>query len=627
LDQRTITDPDGSRPAAVAGVRGSAARRRWAVAGPGLAVALSYLAAARALYGGFAWFPRQQIPLSPSSDEVQQTWFLGWEAHAVSHLADPFFTTALNFPHGVNLLANTAMPLLGWLGAPITWAFGPLATYVVLLELGFAASALSAALCARRLGAGWWASWFVGAAFGFGAHRLVNGAIHVFLAVDVVLPWVLFAAIRLAQRRWGARRFGLVVGVLLSVEYLVSSERMGIEVLALAVVLVVDLAARRSRARLLELARAYGLAVAVAVVLLAVPLWYFEFGPQSITGAPHEGASVVGLSLRAMVQPGPWAWWAPLGRLSSGPQFLQAPWYPDGYFGAPILALAVVGALRRWRDPLVRGAVGLGVLFAALAVGPSLVIPGVHLSIWSPYRLAVKLPLIQDVLPDRYLEVVVLVVAWLAAQAFVGVRPRAVSVRARVYAALAVTLGAASVLSLAPAHQVAAVATGTPRWLDSAAARHALPEGTGVLTYPYAVTLFDSAMLDQAQSGLWYDLVGGQAIVPGPSGHNSGVRPLEPTVVFDALYRASQFDSSAPVTAFRFPVGPLPSLDARTAAQFRRFARRQHISEVLWRRYGYHPELALAYLSAAFGPGRAYANGAVRVWRISRGSPRGLRSP
>ena len=55
-------------------------------------------------------------------------WFLEWPAFALAHGHNPFYSTALFHPTGVNLLSNTGVLALGVPLAPVTWLFGPVAT-------------------------------------------------------------------------------------------------------------------------------------------------------------------------------------------------------------------------------------------------------------------------------------------------------------------------------------------------------------------------------------------------------------------------------------------------------------------------------------------------------------------
>ena len=76
-------------------------------------------------------------------DSALFLWFLEWPAYALAHGHNPFFSTALFHPGGINLLANTSVLAIGIPLAPVTWLFGPVATLNVASTLGPALSALA----------------------------------------------------------------------------------------------------------------------------------------------------------------------------------------------------------------------------------------------------------------------------------------------------------------------------------------------------------------------------------------------------------------------------------------------------------------------------------------------------
>ena len=82
------------------------------------------------------------------------TWFLAWPAFALRHGLDTLYSTYLFHPTGVNLLSNTAEVGVGLVLAPVTWAFGPVATLNTALTLSPALSALAMYVLLRR-----WVSW------------------------------------------------------------------------------------------------------------------------------------------------------------------------------------------------------------------------------------------------------------------------------------------------------------------------------------------------------------------------------------------------------------------------------------------------------------------------------------
>ena len=93
------------------------------------------------------------------------------EPFALSHGLNPFLTSYLNAPFGVNLVVNTSMTLLAIVGWPVTAAIGPVAAFNVLLRLGIALSGLAMYGAVRR-----WVSWWP-AAYVTGAVVPVDGGL------------------------------------------------------------------------------------------------------------------------------------------------------------------------------------------------------------------------------------------------------------------------------------------------------------------------------------------------------------------------------------------------------------------------------------------------------------------
>ena len=92
-------------------------------------------------------------------DNSLVTWFLAWPAYAISHGLNPLYSTDLFYPKGLNMLSNVGMLGIGVPLAPVTWAFGPIATLNVALTLAPVLSALGMFVLLRR-----WVTW-VPAAF------------------------------------------------------------------------------------------------------------------------------------------------------------------------------------------------------------------------------------------------------------------------------------------------------------------------------------------------------------------------------------------------------------------------------------------------------------------------------
>ncbi len=225
-------------------------------------------------------------------DTSQFTWFLAWPAYAIAHGLNPLYSTAMGYPHGVNLLANTSEVALGVMLAPITWAFGPIATLNVALTLAPALSGLAMFALLRR-----WTSWspaaFVGGLlYGFSPMVLSNfESAHLNVTMLIVPPLVVACLDELVVRQRGRPiATGALLGVLLAVQFFIGTEYLAIMVLFGAIGLAfVTLYSRVKLPQVFEeqapfAVRGIKAAAVTAVVLLAYPAWFALFGPASLPG-------------------------------------------------------------------------------------------------------------------------------------------------------------------------------------------------------------------------------------------------------------------------------------------------------------------------------------------------------
>ncbi|HZU80310.1 MAG TPA: hypothetical protein VE991_10385, partial [Acidimicrobiales bacterium] len=139
------------------------ARNGWVVA----AAAALYLAAGFALWW-HAWRAPGSTIATASADPDQNVWWLAFLPHALGHAMSPFFTRAMYFPSGVNVVSNTSFPAVALLLSPVTALFGPLVSFNLAVSVVPAANAFTAFVVFRRY-VQWDAARFVGALlYGFG---------------------------------------------------------------------------------------------------------------------------------------------------------------------------------------------------------------------------------------------------------------------------------------------------------------------------------------------------------------------------------------------------------------------------------------------------------------------------
>ena len=455
------------------------------------------------------------------------TWFLEWPAYALAHGLNPLYSTAMFHPSGVNLLANTAEVGIGTVLAPVTWLFGPVATLNVALTLAPMLSALAMFALLRR-----WVTWapaaFVGGLlYGFSPFILVSLTdAHLMLGMAPIPPLVVLCLDEILVRQH--RRpvaSGVVLGLLVTVQFFIGTEVLVLTVIAgaIGVAFVVIAALVRheiSPPQVRHAVTALLVGAGTALVLLAYPVWFALAGPAHLSGpiwGPHSYTSYGGTTIGRYVLPSaPSAEATALGHRFGG---YQAPTLSPQYLGLGLLAVLFAGLVLWRRDRRLW-------CFAVVGMATVPLSSGLSLHGWSLWRLFVKFPLMENVIPSRFL-----IITYLAAAVMLGVivDHTAVSVgqwwesspapRRHVPDLPARRLGslAGLVVSLVALVPVAwYFADGVPFTTQSVAVptwfRQEAPKGAGrpvVLVLPAPFALYQGAMTWQAVDRMSFDLVGG----------------------------------------------------------------------------------------------------------------------
>ncbi|MGA8724718.1 MAG: hypothetical protein WB565_06730 [Acidimicrobiales bacterium] len=523
---RELPDANPSVPSALGApapirVAGSSRHRATLLAAGG------YLGLAIALWS-HVWTSR---PASTTTcgcgDSSLFTWFLAWPATALAHGLDPFFTTAMGYPHGVNLLANTSVPAFGLLLAPVTWLFGPIVTLNVALTLAPALSGFAMFVLLRRWVRFAPATFVGGLLYGFSPFVLVSLAdAHLMLGMAFVPPLVAAGLDEvLFRQRARPVAAGVVLGLLVTLQFFVGTEVLVMMLVlgALWVVAVLVAAAlawpEALRRHVRYAAVALGVATATAGALLAYPVWFALAGPAHFSGLVWPGLHVAraGTSVHDYFLPEP-----PLSTGFFGHAMsvviggAQGPVLSSQYLGLGMFAVIVIG-LVVWRRDRRLWAFAL---LAAISVALSF---GVRYGSWSPWGLVAHLPLFENVSPSRFAlftelataAMVALVVehAYDAARLWSAAHDRARS--SRVARRSLPFLAAAAVAALAVAPPAVYFATSlpittqpvlVPVWFSTVGNRVGAGQVVLVLPAPFGVT--QSAMTWQAVDRMDFSMAG-----------------------------------------------------------------------------------------------------------------------
>jgi hypothetical protein len=448
------------------------------------------------------------------------TWFIEWPAYAIAHGLNPFYSTATGYPGGVNLPGNTSVLAIGVVLAPVTWVFGPIASMNVALTLAPALSALSMFALVRRWVAWSPAAFFAGLLYGFSPFVLMSLTdAHLMLGMAVIPPLIVLCLDELLFRRKRSPvRTGLVLGLLVTVQFFIGSEILIIMavVVVIGLVVVAVWAAWRHPADLRQGLHhtivGLGAAAVTGGVLLAYPVWFALAGPAHLSGLvwPRFYPAYGGTVAKQFVLPAPALstgfFGSAMSRVVGGS---QGPVLSSEYFGFGAVVV-VVGGLVAWRHDR---RMWLLAVMAAISAVLSL---GANRHVFLPWQLAAHLPQLENISSSRFVLFTYLCVAGLLGlivdhchTAWPGRPAWTAGLVGTVVAAVAVVPVA---VYLATALPFTTQPVLLPTWFRTVA-----PHLTGkpvllVLPAPFAVS--QSAMTWQAVNRMHYSMAG----QGGPSG-------------------------------------------------------------------------------------------------------------
>ena len=461
-------------------------------------------------------------------DPAQEVWFVAWPAWAITHLHSILFSNVVNVPHGANLLSNTSGPLVGVVLAPVTWLFGPVTATNVALTLAPALSAWACFAALRPL-----VNWKAGAipaalVFGYSAALVTSLTFgHVSVTVLVIPPFLFTTLYEIVIRQeHSVARDGLLLAALLVVQFFISPEILVMCLLlgAVGLLAVVAVGWRQLRPRAGHALPALGIAGAVTLAVLAYPTWFGLAGPQSVTGVLFALAPISGVPLSGLLVAGPYG--TPADEYIRFAGYLGRSGPPPDYVGWGV-ALAGLGSLvAARRRPLTWLLLLLAAATFWLALGGYLISGPAWLGRpWLPWRDLSAWPVLKEILPDQFVPLVTLFLAFLIAvglDALHGAYRHPGSWLAAHRSALSgvATLAVAAV-ALTPVFMtfeapLRVVRVHTPPYLRDAATRP--PAGNVVLTVPFAVSGSTQPMLWQAMQGMRFRLAGAALKTPNVLG-------------------------------------------------------------------------------------------------------------
>lgn len=427
--------------------------------------------------------------------------WLQWDAYSVTHGLNPLHNGYLQAPYGMSAVWNTSVLALGIPLTPITYLFGAPASFNLIMVASPILSALAASKWLRRH-VDTIPAFLGGLIYGFSPFVIGQSAGHAHLTFLALIPLIVIC---LENVFWYSERplwpSAPLLGLLVALQYFISSEILLMLAISMvpAVIVLVAFRWRETKLRAKQVTVAAGVAIGVAVVLLAYPL-LDQFSDAYRMDKPVQTAS-------DFIGKKSYLWEATSALAFHGNPPADRAVENGMYVGWPlgIALLITVIVLRR------RMYVWLAVIVAGFAVvcEVDLHIGGVEVSPLTHLQRLV--PLTASVLPMRFASVFFLAAAFLFA---LGVAElMRVGVTRRWVGAVGAVLVLVTLASLLPGKTRATPAVfKTPEFFTSDVMKQTIPEGSTVMIAPMASSVNVVAEYWQVKANFWFKQLGGYGL-------------------------------------------------------------------------------------------------------------------
>lgn len=420
-----------------------------------------------------------------AANEDDHGFFLFVLAHAeraVFHGEALFYTDRLNFPDGINMMANTSILALGVPVSPITHWLGPGVSMALLITIGLGGTAAAWYWVLGRHFVGHRSAAFVAGLWGGFAPTMVSHANgHINFTVLILVPFLFWRVAKIREAGKSLRN-GVVLGLLITAQVFVNEEILLFVALACAIFTVSWLLMHRDQISTVWKPGLISLAVAAGTsgVLLAYPLFQQFLGRQHYRGLPFA-PDVYVTDLASYVF---YARQSIAGHAELAESLSVSATEDNSFFGLPLVVLLVVCTVLTWRSKSMRAVVITGLVFVIIASGPTLVVGGKDTEVPMPLFFVSHLPLINLITTTRFTMVVVWACTFLLAFATDRVLEDQEPAAVRRRVVLWWVTVAVALLPVAPKPLITAPATPMPELITSGQWREFVPDGRSLVPVP-----------------------------------------------------------------------------------------------------------------------------------------------
>ncbi len=349
------------------------------------------------------------------TDPPQTMWFFNWWRFSLAHALNPFISHWVWAPSGINLAWTTFVPLPAWISIPLQVTLGEPATYNIIMMLMPPLAAFGAFILCRRVTGAMWPSVLGGYIFGFSPYMLGEMLGHMVCVPFFPLPLIGLVVLQRLDDEISSARFSVMLAALLVIEFLFSVELFATITLigGFSLLLALVLFDNATRSRLRGLISPIVVGYVISTILLSPYLYYmlaFEHPSGSIWPPSNFSADLIGF-----VIPRQTIWWGTAKFATAISRRFAGYIMENGdYLGVALIVLVELFRRRFWPTPAGKF---LTILFLAIivgALGPTLHIGGAA-GFAMPWAIFQHLPLIENILPVRFMMYAFLVIAIMAA--------------------------------------------------------------------------------------------------------------------------------------------------------------------------------------------------------------------
>ncbi len=333
-------------------------------------------------------------------------WMLGNQAHGIFQ-HNPFIATTVSVPNGPNLMDATAIPIIGWIMAPITHIYSPTLSFNIANFAAPALDSISAFVFIRSIVKSNVSSFLGGLMFGFNPAILNSASTgDMQLTFLPMIPLIALSIYKIATEQ-SQTKYAIALGVAASIQVLIGTEMLALAFVLLitAVIVLVAINKREIMPVLVKSYRAFLISAIIFAVLSGYPLYFSLEGPKHTIQAIVQNVGFYGTPPNAFYSPT-----LQLGQTQPGSKLF-------GYLGPAPLQTQFVGwviifaflvsfilLFKKYFWVRLTGILSIisiwyslgGNLWTSFGRGPKYIEPW-----WLPWRWLGVTPILKDIVPQR----------------------------------------------------------------------------------------------------------------------------------------------------------------------------------------------------------------------------------